>query len=421
MSFIALSCAVQNKSEGLEIPIIKYNPATYLSDIESVLANPADYECLSDSLLLSGIDKDILAYISEQDAFVVSLKDGDTEVTPEFIGLKDKEKGYLKYLNIEKEQYCYSLDAVIEDLYGSLEDYVASWPEDQRHQFYDEPQGLYTFPNTSFATDVAGWGNRKNPDNPTKFKAAISYLRTTRPEWNDDTWAADSTDIVKFSDSIAGIHVEYVNYRARFEGQDANYFSKWVMERMSYPDAALEDAATGRVTLKFKIDMFGNLEDVKVLRGRHPALDSLAFNVVSSSPKWEPAKDRMGNPWRVVYTFPVIFTPEMMFMTFITKMYNEKLYEDYAFLQKHCSPELLKKLQDAYTYDSDEPAYATWLFRSGQQDSKPGSDDKTMILDVSADGDWYTYKALDMGWEFTRRIKLTSKEGKIIIEDIDMN
>ena len=421
VSFIALSCAVQNKSEGLEIPIIKYNPATYLSDIESVLANPADYECLSDSLLFSGIDKDILAYIREQDAFIVSLIDGDAEVAPKFIGIKDKEKGYLKYLNIEKEQYRYSLDAVIEDLYGSLEDYVASWPEDQRHLFYDNPQGLYTFPNSSFATDVAGWGNSKNPDNPTKFKAAISYLRTTRPEWNDDTWAADSSDIVKFSDSIAGIHVEYVNERARFEGQDANSFSKWVMERMSYPDAALEDAATGRVTLQFKIDMFGNLEDVKVLRGRHPALDSLAFNVVSSSPKWTPAENFVGDPMSVTYTFPVIFTPEIMFMTFITKMYNEKLYEDYAFLQKHCSPELLKKLQDANPYDSNEPAYATWLFRSGQQDIKPESDGKTMMLDHTADGDWYTYKALDMGWEFTRRIKLTSKEGKIIIEDIDMN
>ena len=168
VSFIALSCAVQNKSEGLEIPIIKYNPATYLSDIESVLANPADYECLSDSLLFSGIDKDILAYISEQDAFIVGLIDGDAEVAPKFIGIKDKGKGYLKYLNIENEQYRYSLDAVIEDLYGSLEDYVASWPEDQRHLFYDDPQGLYTFPNSSFATDVAGWGNSKNPDNPTK-------------------------------------------------------------------------------------------------------------------------------------------------------------------------------------------------------------------------------------------------------------
>jgi hypothetical protein len=43
-----------------------------------------------------------------------------------------------------------------------------------------------------------------------------------------------------------------------------------------------------------------------------------------------------------------------------------------------------------------------------------------MILDVTADGDWYTYKALDMGWEFTNRIKLTSKDAKIIIEDMDL-
>ena len=113
-------------------------------------------------------------------------------------------------------------------------------------------------------------------------------------------------------------------------------------------------------------------------------------------------------------------TSEDTIKLFLTKMYNDKLYEDYDFLQKHCSPELLKKLQNAYQYDSDEPAYATWLFRSGQQDSKPGSDDKTMILGVSADGDWYTYKALDMGWEFTNRIKLTSKDGKIIIEDMDL-
>ena len=113
-------------------------------------------------------------------------------------------------------------------------------------------------------------------------------------------------------------------------------------------------------------------------------------------------------------------TSEDTIKSFLTKMYNNKLYEDYDFLQKHCSPELLKKLQDAYTYDSEEPAYATWLFRSGQQDSKPGSDDKTMILDVTADGDWYTYKALDMGWEFTNRVKLTNKDGRIIIEDMDL-
>ena len=416
MTFIAMSSMARHTHEGLRIPVVKYNPASYLSDIERALADPVSF----DSQQLSVMDEDILAYLAEQDAFVISLKAGDAENTPEFIGIKDKEKGYLKYLNVEKEQFRYSLDVAITDLYGSLEDYFATWPEDQRHLFYDDPQGLYTFPNTSFATHVAGWGNSKSPDNPVEFKAAISYLRTTRPEWNDDTWANDSTEIIKYSESVTGLLIHYADGKARFEGQDANYFSKWVRERLTYPETALDSAATGRVTLQFKIDMFGNIEGVKVLRGRHPALDSVAVNVVSSSPKWEPAKDRMGNPWRVVYTFPVIFTPEMMFEAFITKIYNEKLYEDYDFLQKHCSPELLKKLQDAYPYDSDKPAYATWQFRSGQQDSKPGSDGKTMILDVTADGDWYTYKALDMGWEFTNRVKLTNKDGKIIIEDMDL-
>ena len=104
--------------------------------------------------------------------------------------------------------------------------------------------------------------------------------------------------------------------------------------------------------------------------------------------------------------------------SFITQMYNNKLYEDYNFLRKHCSAELLKKLQDSYPYDTDGIAYATWLFRSGQQDSKPRADDKTIMLKVKADGDWLVYTALDMGWKFTNKIKITNKGGEIIIEDI---
>ena len=104
--------------------------------------------------------------------------------------------------------------------------------------------------------------------------------------------------------------------------------------------------------------------------------------------------------------------------SFITQMYNNKLYENYDFLRKHCSSGLLKKLQDAYPYDTDGIACATWLFRSSQQDSKPGADDRTIMLEVKADDDWFVYTALDMGWEFTNRIKITNKRGKIIIEDI---
>ena len=104
---------------------------------------------------------------------------------------------------------------------------------------------------------------------------------------------------------------------------------------------------------------------------------------------------------------------------FITKMYEGKLYQNYDFLQKHCSTELLKKLQDAYPYDANGVAYATWLFRSGQQDSKPESNGESCMVEVKTDnGDWYIYRAIDMGWEFTKRIKVFNKNGKIVISDI---
>ena len=105
--------------------------------------------------------------------------------------------------------------------------------------------------------------------------------------------------------------------------------------------------------------------------------------------------------------------------SFITRMYEGKLYENYDFLQEHCSAELLKKLQDAYPYDANGVAYATWLFRSGQQDSKPESNGESCMVEVKTDnGDWYIYRAIDMGWEFTKQIKVFNKNGKIVISDI---
>lgn len=111
-------------------------------------------------------------------------------------------------------------------------------------------------------------------------------------------------------------------------------------------------------------------------------------------------------------------TSENTIKSFITQMYNAGLYEDYAFLQKHCSLELLKKLQAAYPYDTDGVAYATWLFRSGMQDVKPESDEKTTMLDIKNKGDWYTYTALDMGWKFTNSIKVIIKDSMIVITDM---
>ena len=89
-------------------------------------------------------------------------------------------------------------------------------------------------------------------------------------------------------------------------GGDANTFSKWVNERLVYPEIAKENGVQGRVTLQFTVETNGQVTNVKVLRGVDPSLDKEAVKVVSSSPKWTPGKQR-DRAVRVTYTFPVIF------------------------------------------------------------------------------------------------------------------
>lgn len=97
-----------------------------------------------------------------------------------------------------------------------------------------------------------------------------------------------------------------VEDKPKFMGGDANAFSKWVNERLQYPEIAKENGIQGRVTLQFVVGTDGKVSNVKVLRGVDPSLDKEAVRVVQSSPKWEPGKQR-DRAVKVTYTFPVIF------------------------------------------------------------------------------------------------------------------
>lgn len=105
--------------------------------------------------------------------------------------------------------------------------------------------------------------------------------------------------------------------------------------------------------------------------------------------------------------------PDMTPKEFIEDMYNNRLYENYSFLKKHCTREMLNKLSDAYDYDGE--GYATWLFRSGMQD---GVNDKYRIISIKEDGEWFDYEGVDMGIFFKRSIRLTVKGSRYIIEDV---
>jgi len=102
------------------------------------------------------------------------------------------------------------------------------------------------------------------------------------------------------------IPFQMVEEKPSFMGGDANTFSKWVNERLVYPEIAKENGVQGRVTLQFTVNADGSVSNVKVLRGVDSSLDKEAVRVVSSSPKWTPGRQR-DRAVKVTYTFPVIF------------------------------------------------------------------------------------------------------------------
>lgn len=125
--------------------------------------------------------------------------------------------------------------------------------------------------------------------------------------------ASIGVDIIDYVDKVEeevieeeAIPFQLVEDKPKFMGGDANAFSKWVNERLQYPEIAKENGIQGRVLLQFVVGADGKVSNVKVVRGVDPALDKEAVRVVQSSPKWTPGKQR-DRAVKVTYTFPVIF------------------------------------------------------------------------------------------------------------------
>lgn len=97
-----------------------------------------------------------------------------------------------------------------------------------------------------------------------------------------------------------------VEQKPSFKGGDAALF-KWLNEHIQYPAAAAEDGASGTVQVSFVVSKSGKVTNVKVVRGKHPALDKEAMRVVKEMPAWNPGRQN-GQPVDVNYILPVKFT-----------------------------------------------------------------------------------------------------------------
>ncbi len=99
-------------------------------------------------------------------------------------------------------------------------------------------------------------------------------------------------------------NVATVEQQPEFPGVQAMY--KWLSEHINYPAVAAEEGISGRVIIEFVVSKTGAIENVKIARGRHPALDKEALRVVKAMPNWNPGRNN-GVAVKVTYTLPVQF------------------------------------------------------------------------------------------------------------------
>ena len=97
-----------------------------------------------------------------------------------------------------------------------------------------------------------------------------------------------------------------VEVKPTFEGGDSDAFVKYVQKNLKYPQSAIDNGESGKVTVNFVVDANGKIKNAKVVKGVSEALDAEALRVVQNAPDWTPAKQG-GKNVPVTYSIPVTF------------------------------------------------------------------------------------------------------------------
>lgn len=147
-----------------------------------------------------------------------------------------------------------------------------------------------------------------NPeDNMLIYEDMVEAIKNQPPEempfvpvGNDaDAGVIDETD---HSDPIL-----FPQEQASFMGGNVETFRDWVVENIHYPAAAIETNIFGRVVVQFCVDSKGNVVEIKLVRELDPLVDEETIRVISSSPRWAPAKQG-GRPVKQLFTIPFVFS-----------------------------------------------------------------------------------------------------------------
>ena len=83
-------------------------------------------------------------------------------------------------------------------------------------------------------------------------------------------------------------------------------FMKWLTKNLKYPESARRQNMQGTVVISFIVNTDGSTSEIKVVRPRHPDLDSEAVRVARMMPKWKPGEDH-GKVCRTMISIPIVF------------------------------------------------------------------------------------------------------------------
>jgi len=133
-------------------------------------------------------------------------------------------------------------------------------------------------------------------DNPEKKYSKVFNL--------SDSILEDSI-IINQINSI-GSFFRIVDKMPKFNNGSTEQFQKHISQTLVYPPQALKKGISGRVVTQFKINKFGLVYDVEVVKGVHELLDKEAVRVIKSSPLWTPGFQNQ-LPIDVSYTIPTVF------------------------------------------------------------------------------------------------------------------
>jgi len=102
-----------------------------------------------------------------------------------------------------------------------------------------------------------------------------------------------------------GVYLE-VDEMPEFKGGNAALL-KYIAENTKYPDEARKNNITGKVLVKFVVEKDGSVSNVGVEQGVDYLLDSEAYRVVSSLPKFEKPAIKNGKEVAVQLMLPISF------------------------------------------------------------------------------------------------------------------